>query len=65
MNSEPLVSVATITAAVVALIGLAVAFGLNLTGDQQTSILAVVAVVAPLIVAAGARGRVTPTPRGA
>ncbi len=65
MNTEPLVTVATLTAAVVALIGLAVEFGLNLSGDQQTAILAAVAVFAPLIVAAVARGRVTPTPRGA
>lgn len=60
MNHEPLVTTATITAAVTAVIGLLVAFGIPLTDEQQTAILAVVSVLAPLIVAAVARGKVTP-----
>lgn len=60
MNREPLVTVATITALVAAVLGLLVSFGIDLTKDQQNAILAVAAVVAPLVVAAFARGKVTP-----
>lgn len=60
MNREPLVTVATITALVAAILGLLVSFGIDLTKDQQNAILAVAAVVAPLVVAAFARGKVTP-----
>lgn len=60
MEKEPLVSVAMITAAVAAVIALVTAFGLNLSRDQSESILGVVAVLAPLIVGATARGYVTP-----
>lgn len=60
MKREPLVTVATITAAVTAALTLLTAFGLDLSGDQQTAILGVVAVAAPLIVAAITRGKVTP-----
>lgn len=57
-STEPLFTVGTITAAVTAVIGLLVAFGLPVSDDQQTAILAVVAVAAPLAVAALARKRV-------
>lgn len=60
MTREPLLTVASLTAAATALIGLLVAFGVDLTGDQQTAILAVVAVVAPVVVGLVARGKVTP-----
>ena len=60
VNREPLVTVASITALVGALIALLVSFGVKLTGDQQTAILAVTTVVAPLLVAAIARRKVTP-----
>lgn len=60
MSREPLVTVSTITALVAAVIGLLVAFGIDLSKDQQTAILGVVAVAAPLVVAAFARGKVTP-----
>lgn len=60
---EPVVTVASITAGVTAILALLVAFGLPLTGDQQTAILAVVAVVAPPVVALIARRLVTPTSR--
>lgn len=56
--SEPLLSVGTITAAVTAVIALLTAYGLPVSDGQQTAILGVVAVAAPLVVAALARGRV-------
>lgn len=62
MKNEPLVTVATITAAVTAVLSLLVAFGIDLSADKQTAILGVVAVAGPLIVAAFARGKVTPAP---
>lgn len=49
-STEPVMSVATITAAVAAVIALVTAFGLDLSQDQVTALLGVVAVVAPLIV---------------
>lgn len=60
MTREPLVTVASITAAVAAVIALVVAFGVHLTGDQQTAILGVVGVVAPAVVAIVTRPKVTP-----
>ncbi|MFG3709472.1 hypothetical protein [Micromonospora sp. NPDC047730] len=57
-SAEPLVSVGGITAAATAIIGLLVAFGLDLTDEQRTAILGVVAVAAPLAVAAIGRRRV-------
>lgn len=59
-NSEPVWTTAGVTAAAAAIVGLLVAFGLPLTGDQQAAILGVVGVVAPLIVALVARNQVTP-----
>ncbi|NBE80298.1 hypothetical protein [Micromonospora rubida] len=56
--SEPLLSVGTITAAVTAVIALLTAYGLPVSDGQQSAILGVVAVLAPLVVAAIARGRV-------
>ncbi|WP_405111910.1 hypothetical protein OG559_02515 [Micromonospora sp. NBC_01405] len=56
--SEPLFTVGAITAAVTAVIGLLVAFGLPVSDAQQTAILGLAAVAAPLVVAAVARGRV-------
>lgn len=62
MNREPLVTVASITAGITAVLGLLVAFGVSLTGDQEKAILGVAAVVAPLVVAFIARSKVTPVP---
>lgn len=62
-TSEPVITVATITAAVSAIIALLVAFGLDLSDDQRNAILGVVAVVAPIIAGALARGYVTPVPK--
>ncbi len=60
MKTEPLWTVAGVTAAVSALIALLTAFGLELSQEQTTAILGVVAVAAPAVVAAVGRGRVTP-----
>jgi hypothetical protein len=60
MKNEPLVTVASLTAIVSAVIGLLVAFGVNLSDEQTAAILGIVAVLAPLAVAAFARGKVTP-----
>lgn len=60
MNREPLVTIATITAAVVAVIALLVAYGVDITEAQQNGILGVVAVVAPFVVAFLTRPKVTP-----
>ena len=60
MKNEPLVTAATIVSAVTAVLALLVAFGVPVTQEQQVAILGVVAVLAPLIVAALARPKVTP-----
>ena len=57
-RSEPLLSVAGVTAAIAAGISLAVSFGFELTEDQQLSLMALTAVLAPLAVALIARKRV-------
>lgn len=66
MNREPVLTVASITSLVAAVIALLVAFGLPLTNDQQNAILGVVALASPLVVAAFSRPKVTPiaSPRG-
>lgn len=51
MKTEPSVIIGIITALVAACINVAVAFGLNLTDDQQQAILGFTAVAAPLIAA--------------
>ena len=49
MNTEPVVTVASITAGVTALLTLLTAFGVfNLTAEQQFAVMGVVAVLAPL-----------------
>lgn len=58
---EPLLTAATVTGFVAAVVALLVAFGVDLSGDEQTAILGVAAVVAPFVVAFAARGKVTPT----
>lgn len=57
-STEPLWSVSSLTAAATALIALVVSFGLPITADQQTAILGVVAVVAPIVVAVAGRRKV-------
>ncbi|MFE7869776.1 hypothetical protein ACFUYE_05425 [Micromonospora humida] len=56
--TEPLVTVGVVTAAVTAVLALLTAFGLPVSDDQQTAILGLVAVVAPLVVMAVGRSRV-------
>ncbi len=58
MNKQPAAIVGTITAAVAALIALFVAFGIEVTADQQAAILSVAAVAAPLIAALFIRRKV-------
>lgn len=60
MTREPLVTVASISATVAAVIALVVAFGVDLTQDQTSAILGVVGVLAPLLVALATHGKVTP-----
>ncbi len=60
MQNEPLITVASITAIVAAVIGLLAAFGLSLTDVQIQAMLGFVAVAAPFVVAFIARSRVTP-----
>jgi hypothetical protein len=59
-SREPLITAATITGAVTAVLALLVEYGIDITDGQQQAILAVVAVAAPLIVALAARRKVTP-----
>lgn len=61
MTREPLFSIASATATAAALLGALVAFGVPLTDDQQKAVLALVAVLAPFVVALVARPTVTPT----
>ena len=58
MRSEPAVIVGTITAFVTAAIGLLVAFGLDITDQQQNAILSLVAVIAPVIAGVIIRSKV-------
>ena len=58
MNREPLINVATLTAATGAIIGLLIAFGVPFTDAQKIAILAATTIAAPLIVAAIARTKV-------
>lgn len=60
MKTEPLITVASITALVAAIVGLVVAFGVDLSDDQQTAILGFAAVAAPLVVGFVARRKVSP-----
>lgn len=58
-TKEPLITLASITAGVTALLALLVAFGIPITQEQQVAILGVVAVVAPMVVAVIGRRFVT------
>lgn len=60
MKREPLITVAGLTTLVTALLGLLVAFGVDLTDKQTGAILALAAAVGPWVVALVGRGRVTP-----
>jgi hypothetical protein len=58
MNTEPSAIVGTITAAVTAVLALLVAYQVDISQDQQTAILGVTAVVAPLVASLVIRTRV-------
>ena len=60
MTREPLLTKASWTALVVAVIAVAVAFGLPLTDEQQKSLIALAGVLSPIAAAVWARGQVTP-----
>ena len=60
MTNEPVVTVAAITALVVAFLGLLTAFGLPVTRVQTEAILVFVGTAAPLVAAYFQRRRVTP-----
>lgn len=60
VSTEPAITVASITAVVAAVIGLLVAFGVDLSDDQQKAILGLVAVAAPIVAGVLIRGKVTP-----
>ncbi|MEV0646114.1 hypothetical protein AB0I28_12690 [Phytomonospora sp. NPDC050363] len=60
-TNEPLAIRAVAVAVGAAVLAAAVSFGLTLTDVQQSAILGVVAVVAPLVAAWWARRKVTPT----
>lgn len=64
MNTEPLVTTAGFIAAVTAVLSLVTAFGLELNDEQTAAVLGVAAVVAPLLVAALVRPKVTPVNTG-
>ena len=57
---EPAVVIGTVTAAVAAVLALLIAFGVDLTQDQQVAILGVIAGVGPLVSAVLTRRKVTP-----
>ncbi len=62
MTTEPLLTVAGLTALASAIIALAVAFGISLSADQTQAVLGFVAVLAPVAVGFVARRSVTPAP---
>jgi hypothetical protein len=67
VNREPVLSAGTTSAAIAAVIALLVSFGFDISDDQQSAILGVVAVLAPIVAAIAARPKVTPlsSPRDA
>ncbi len=60
MKREPAITVGTISAAVAAILTLLVAFGLDITEEQQTAILGVVAAVGPIVTGLLIRRKVSP-----
>lgn len=60
VKTEPLVTRATITSVVTALVALLVAIGLPISDELQNAIIGVLVVFAPLVVAAVTRHKVTP-----
>jgi len=63
MKHEPAISIGAISAAVAAVLTLLVAFGIDVTEEQQTAILGVVAAVGPIVAGLLIRRKVTPVDR--
>jgi hypothetical protein len=59
MQTEPLITIGSITGAVTAIIALLVAYNVSIDETQTKAILGVVAVVAPFVVAFAGRGKVS------
>lgn len=59
-ETQPVITSATITSLVTALLVLLVSFGLPITEDQRNAIISVVAIVAPLAVIWWAQRKTTP-----
>lgn len=60
MHKEPAAIIGTATAVVSALIALLVAFGVDVSEDQQTAIIGAVVVLAPIVAGLLIRSKVTP-----
>lgn len=60
-NTEPAITIGSISAAVAAIIAVAVAFGIPISEDQQIALLGVVAAVGPIVTAIITRRFVVPT----
>lgn len=60
MNTEPAITAGTITAIAAAIIAVLVAFAVPLTDTQQTAILGLIGVLAPIILMLIVRPAVTP-----
>lgn len=60
MKREPVLTISSITSLIAAVLTLLVVFGVKLNGEQQSAILGVAAIAAPLVVALVSRPRVTP-----
>ena len=60
MNTEPAVTIGAITTLIAAALALLVSFGVDVTADQQTAILAFVATAGPLASALLIRRKVSP-----
>lgn len=60
MNTEPAITIGSVLTLVGAAIALLVAFGVDITDDQQKAILAFVAAAGPLATGLLIRGKVSP-----
>ncbi len=60
LRTEPAVTIGSAAAVAAAVLGLLVAFGIDITDDQQKAILGVISVLTPIVAAFLVRRRVTP-----
>ena len=61
MTKEPVLAAATIVSLVGSVVALLIAFGVDLTPQQQAAIVGLTNVVAPLVAALFVRAKVSPT----